>query len=164
MSVWTLLRQPGFDSPPLSAQVRSLLLFVGFLLASFRQFTPIANLLPYAEDRGTSPRAAATLLSLLGIGSAVGRFVIGSAADRIGRWRGLGLSFAGVGVSCILWLVADEMISLGIFAVLVGMFWGGSVALAPSVMADYFGTRSVSGIIGVLYASECSMLEWVWAR
>ena len=44
------------------------------------------------------------------------------------------------------------MIILGIFAVLVGTFWGGSVALAPSVMADYFGTRAVSGIIGVLYA------------
>ena len=55
-------------------------------------------------------------------------------------------------MSCILWLVADEMIVLGIFAVLVGTFWGGSVALAPSVMADYFGTRAVSGIIGVLYA------------
>ena len=146
-------------SPPtgirLASAIRSRpfqLLFTGFLLASFGQFAPIAHLVPYAEDRGISPRAASTLLSLLGIGSAVGRFVIGSAADRIGRWRGLGLSFAGVGVSCILWLVADEMIGLGIFAVLVGMFWGGSVALAPSVMADYFGTRSVSGIIGVLYA------------
>ena len=140
---------------PLASAVRSrpfLLLFIGFLLSSFGQFTPIAHLVPFAEDRGISPTAAATLLSLLGIGSAVGRFVIGSAADRIGRWRGLSLSFAGVGMSCILWLVADEMIVLGIFAVLVGTFWGGSVALAPLVMADYFGTRAVSGIIGVLYA------------
>ena len=138
----------------LASAVRSrpfLLLFMGFLLASFGQLTPIAHLVPYAEDRGISPRTAATLLSLLGIGSAVGRFVIGSLADRIGRWRGLGLSFAGVGMSCILWLVADEMIVLGIFAILVGTFWGGSVALAPSVMADYFGPRAVSGIIGVLY-------------
>ena len=129
-----------------------LLLFLGFLLASFGQFTPIAHLVPYAEDRGISPQSAATLLSLLGIGSAAGRFVIGAGADRIGRWRGLGLSFGGVGVSCILWLVGDGMVVLGIFAVLVGTFWGGSVALAPSVMADYFGTRAVSGIIGVLYA------------
>ena len=144
--------QGGFR---LSLAIRSrpfLLLFLGFLLASFGQFTPIAHLVPYAEDRGISPRTAATLLSLLGIGSAVGRFAIGAAADRIGRWRGLGLSFGGVGVSCLLWLVGDGMIVLGIFAVAVGTFWGGSVALAPSVMADYFGTRAVSGIIGVLYA------------
>ena len=143
------------DGIRLSFAIRSrpfFLLFLGFLLASFGQFTPIAHLVPYAEDRGISPQTAAALLSLLGIGSAVGRFTIGAAADRIGRWRGLGLSFGGVGVSCLLWLVGDGMIVLGIFAVLVGTFWGGSVALAPSVMADYFGTRAVSGIIGVLYA------------
>ncbi len=139
----------------LSFAIRSrpfFLLFLGFLLASFGQFTPIAHIVPYAEDRGISPQTAATLLSLLGLGSAFGRFAIGAAADRIGRWRGLGLSFGGVGVSCLLWLVGDSMVVLGIFAVLVGTFWGGSVALAPSVMADYFGTRAVSGIIGVLYA------------
>lgn len=140
---------------PLSHAIRSrpfLLMFLGFLLASFGQYTPIAHIVPYAEDRGISPQSAATLLSLLGVGSALGRFAIGAGADRIGRWRGLGLSFGGVGVSCILWLLGDGMVVLGIFAVLVGAFWGGSVALAPSVMADYFGTRAVSGIIGVLYA------------
>ena len=162
-----LVTNPQQESPPSPAQAQSqagiqlsvairsrpfFLLFLGFLLASFGQFTPIAHLVPYAEDRGISPQTAAALLSLLGIGSAFGRFTIGAAADRIGRWRGLGLSFGGVGVSCILWLIGDGMIVLGIFAVLVGTFWGGSVALAPSVMADYFGTRAVSGIIGVLYA------------
>ena len=149
---------PAEARPPegvrLSVAIRSrpfLLLFLGFLLASFGQFTPIAHLVPYAEDRGIPPQTAAALLSLLGFGSAAGRFVIGAAADRIGRWRGLGLSFGGVGLSCLLWLAGDEMMVLGVFAVAVGVFWGGSVALAPSVMADYFGTRSVSGIIGVLY-------------
>ena len=156
-------RQSGYSIPQiqrlegvsLSFAIRSrpfFLLFLGFLFASFGQFTPIAHIVPYAEDQGISPQTAAALLSLLGVGSAVGRFTIGAAADRIGRWRGLGLSFGGVGVSCLLWLIGDGMIVLGIFAVLVGTFWGGSVALAPSVMADYFGTRAVSGIIGVLYA------------
>ena len=139
----------------LATAIRSrpfVLLFLGFLFASLGQFTPIAHLVPYAEDRGISPQSAATLLSLLGVGSAVGRFAIGATADRIGHWRGLGLSFGGVGVSCLLWLGSDGMVGLGAFAVLVGLFWGGGVALAPSVMADYFGTRAVSGIIGVLYA------------
>ena len=162
-----LVRNPPGSNPesnaaPAAAQgvsltdaVRSrpfVLLLIGFLLASLGQFTPIAHLVPYAQDRGVSPQTAATLLSLLGAGSAVGRFAIGAGADRIGRWRALGLSFGGVGVSCLLWLASDGMLGLGAFAVLVGLFWGGSVALAPSVMADYFGTRAVSGIIGVLYA------------
>ena len=139
----------------LSAAVCSrpfLLMFFGFLLASLGMYTPIAHLVPYAEDRGISPQSAAALLSLLGVGSAVGRFAIGAAADRIGRWRGLGLSFGGIGLSALVWLASDGMAGLGAFAVLLGLFWGGAVALAPSVMADYFGTRAVSGIIGVLYA------------
>ena len=77
----------------LATAVRSrpfLLMFTGFLLASLGMYTPIAHLVPYAEDRGISPQSAALLLSLLGVGSAVGRFAIGAAADRIGRWRGFG--------------------------------------------------------------------------
>ncbi len=129
-----------------------LLMFTGFLLASLGMYTPIAHLVPYAEDRGISPQSAAILLSLLGVGSAFGRFAIGAAADRIGRWRGLGMSFGGIGLSSLVWLVSDGLVGLGAFAVLLGLSWGGAVALAPSVMADYFGTRAVSGIIGVLYA------------
>lgn len=146
---------PGHQGIGLAAAVRSrpfLLMFTGFLLASLGMYTPIAHLVPYAEDRGISPQSAALLLSLLGVGSAVGRFAIGAAADRIGRWRGLGLSFGGIGLSSLVWLVSDGMAGLGAFAVLLGLSWGGAVALAPSVMADYFGTRAVSGIIGVLYA------------
>ena len=65
---------------------------------------------------------------------------------------GLGLSFGGLGLSSLVWLASDGLAGLGAFAVLMGLCWGGAVALAPSVMADYFGTRAVSGIIGVLYA------------
>lgn len=145
----------GHQGIGLATAVRSrpfLLMFTGFLLASLGMYTPIAHLVPYAEDRGISPQSASLLLSLLGVGSAVGRFAIGAAADRIGRWRGLGLSFGGIGLSSLVWLVSDGLAGLGAFAVLLGLCWGGAVALAPSVMADYFGTRAVSGIIGVLYA------------
>ena len=150
-----VVANPRHQGIGLAAAVRSrplLLMFTGFLLASLGMYTPIAHLVPYAEDRGISPQSAALLLSLLGVGSAVGRFAIGAAADRIGRWRGLGLSFAGIGLSSLVWLVSDGLAGLGAFAVLLGLSWGGAVALAPSVMADYFGTRAVSGIIGVLYA------------
>ncbi len=150
-----LASRPEAEGVSLTAAVRSrpfLLMFTGFLLASLGMYTPIAHLVPYAEDRGISPQSAAILLSLLGVGSAVGRFAIGAAADRIGRWRGLGLSFAGIGLSSLVWLLSEGLAGLGAFAVLLGLSWGGAVALAPSVMADFFGTRAVSGIIGVLYA------------
>ena len=33
------------------------------------------------------------------------------------------------------------------------LFYGGWVAILPAVVADHFGARRVSGIIGVLYTS-----------
>ena len=127
------------------------LVLVGFLCASFGQFIPMVHLIPFAEDRGMAPETAAVLLSLLGLGSAIGRFAIGGAADRIGRWRALALTFAGLSLSSLWWLAASGLAALGGFAFLVGACYGGAVALAPAVMADYFGTRALSGIIGVLY-------------
>ncbi len=138
----------------LARAVRSrpfLLVLLAFLCASFGQYVPMVHLVPYALDRGIPPEEAALLLSLLGVGSTVGRFGVGGVADRIGRKHGLGCVFAGLGASCLIWLFADGFLSLGVFAVLAGACYGGSVALAPAVMADYFGTRAVSGIIGALY-------------
>src|ERR1019366_2590701 len=34
-----------------------------------------------------------------------------------------------------------------------GVFYGGWVAVLPTVVMDYFGGRNVSGIIGILYTS-----------
>ncbi|MFX9058277.1 MFS transporter, partial [Acinetobacter baumannii] len=40
-----------------------------------------------------------------------------------------------------------------IFALVFGLAYGGFVALAPALIADYFGARDIAGIIGWLYSS-----------
>lgn len=42
---------------------------------------------------------------------------------------------------------------LAVFAFVFGIFYGGWVALGPALVADSFGGRNVSGIIGILYTS-----------
>jgi MFS family permease len=39
------------------------------------------------------------------------------------------------------------------FAAVLGLFYGGWVAVLPSVVMDRFGGRNVSAVIGVLYTS-----------
>ena len=39
------------------------------------------------------------------------------------------------------------------FAFAFGIFYGGWVAVLPAVVMDYFGSRNVSGLIGILYTS-----------
>jgi MFS family permease len=114
---------------------------------------PFVHLVPYARDHGIDPTTSVVLLGLIGVGSTLGRFVVGAAADRFGRKRSLGLTFAGLGASCLWWLASDQAWQLAVFALAMGTCYGGFVALCPAVMADYFGVRAVSGIVGALYTA-----------
>jgi MFS family permease len=52
-----------------------------------------------------------------------------------------------------LWVVSASLAPLLVFALAFGVFYGGWVAVMPSVVMDQFGGRNVSSIIGVLYTS-----------
>jgi len=131
--------------------------FIVFYLACFAcsigLFIPFVHLTPYAEDRGVGHEFAVLLISLIGIGSTGGRFLIGGLADRLGRRRSLGAMFAGMALMMLWWLASSTAWQLSLFALVFGTFYGGFVALAPSICVDYFGGRSASGIIGTLYTA-----------
>lgn len=97
--------------------------------------------------------AAALLLGLIGIGSTVGRFLLGGVADRMGRPTALLAMFVGMALAMLLWALSTRLASLAVFAVAYGVVYGGFVALLPAIVMDFFGGRNVSGIIGVLYTS-----------
>lgn len=126
--------------------------FSSFLL-SLGLFVPFVHLVPYAIDRGFGAETGVLLLSLIGVGSTLGRFVLAGFADRIGRRRALVLMYAGVGLMDLLWLWGGPLWSLYVFAVVYGLCYGGFVGTAPAVSADYFGTKRLSSIIGWLYTS-----------
>ena len=128
-------------------------LYAACLICSFGVFVPFVHLVPFARDHGIAPAQAALLLSVIGVGSTAGRFLLGGIADRMGRERSLFLMFAGMAAGLGLWAVSDRLLSLGAFAFVYGVFYGGWVAVLPAVVMDYFGGRNVSGIIGILYTS-----------
>ena len=61
------------------------LFYAGGLLACLGLFIPFVHLTPYARDHGLSESTGVLLLGLIGVGSLVGRFVLGGAADKLGR-------------------------------------------------------------------------------
>lgn len=129
------------------------LLYVAAMATSLGLFTPFVHLVPYTRDHGLAEGSGVVLIGLIGIGSTVGRFALGSGADRLGRRRALAGMFAGIALALLWWRWATNFWSLAIFALLFGACYGGFVALVPALTADYFGGRNVSGIIGVLYTS-----------
>ena len=62
---------------------------------------------------------------------------------------------ASLGLSMGLWLAsswgAPGYAVLAVFALWMGLSYGGSVALMPALCMDFFGARAVSSIIGTLY-------------
>jgi MFS family permease len=132
---------------------RFLGLYAACLFCAFGVFVPFVHLTPYAIDHGMAKSSAVLLVSVIGIGSTVGRFFLGGLADRLGRRLSLFAMFVGMAASLLIWAASTTFWPLAIFAFVFGVAYGGWVALLPSVVMDYFGGRNVSGIIGVLYTS-----------
>ena len=132
---------------------RFISLYAACLICSFGVFVPFVHLVPYARDHGVAPASAVLLLGVIGVGSTAGRFFLGGLADRIGRRLSLLMMFAGMAFALAVWVISTNIWSLAAFAFVYGVFYGGWVAVLPTVVMDYFGGRNVSGIIGILYTS-----------
>jgi MFS family permease len=127
------------------------LIYASLVLSCVGLFVPMVHLVPYAQDAGYSEAQGVTLVSLIGLGSLLGRFGVGGIAGRLGRLPSLALFYAGLGVMLLVWWSTSEWWLLALFAVLFGVCYGAYVALGPTIVMDLYGPRAVSGIIGCLY-------------
>lgn len=129
------------------------LLYLAGGLNCIGTFVPFVHLAPYAQDQGLSRLEGVWLVGLIGVGSTLGRFLLGGIADRMGRGRALALVMLLTGVSLLYWLVAVGFWPLALFALAFGLFYGGFVALIPAFTIDLFGLRAASAVLGTLYTS-----------
>ena len=126
-------------------------IYVSLVLSCVGLFVPMVHLSPYAQDAGYSEAQGVLLVSLIGLGSLLGRFTIGGVADRLGRIPSLGAMYAGLGLMLVVWWSTTAWWLLAVFALVFGICYGAYVALVPTIVMDLYGARSVSGIIGTLY-------------
>lgn len=127
-------------------------IYVGALLMSFGLFAPFVHLVPYAADVGLGEAFGVLLIVLLGVGSTAGRFLFASVTGWLGRKHSFGLMYLGAAVMLVMWTMSTSAPALIVFALVFGAFYGGFVAIAPSLAADYFGGRALGSIIGALYS------------
>lgn len=127
------------------------LLYVSLTLSCIGLFVPMVHLGAYAQDLGYSEAQGVVLVSLIGLGSLLGRFTVGPFADRMGREALLAAMYAGLGIMLLVWWAASAWWLLAVFAVVFGICYGAYVALLPTIVMDLYGRRAVSGITGFLY-------------
>jgi MFS family permease len=128
------------------------LLFAAASISSVGLFVPFVHLVKFSVDHGHDESISVLLISLIGVGSMSGRLTLGGVADRFGRHRAIIAMFLGMAMMHAWWYISVSFWALAVYAVLFGLFYGGFVALAPALMADYFGARNVGGILGVQYS------------
>lgn len=127
-------------------------IYTGALLMSFGLFAPFVHLVPYARDVGLGEGFGVMLIVLLGIGSTVGRFLFASVTPWLGRRLSFAMMYVGAAVMLVMWSLSTSGPALIAFALVFGAFYGGFVAIAPSLAADYFGGKALGSVIGALYS------------
>lgn len=130
------------------------LAWLGTLLVSMPAMLPHMALVGSARDLGLPRPEALWLLSLLGIGTIGGRFLLTAIADVLCRRCVFIVCCAVMSVSMVLWALADDVWMLRAFALAFGAAQGGFVALLPAFIADRFGTAQLGCVMGVLYTSR----------
>ncbi len=128
-------------------------MYLSGLLLSFGLFMAFVHLAPFASRRGSDPVAAAALIGVIGVGSTAGRVAMGGLAERVGAIRAYQLAASIMGLSFGVWLAFPAYPGLVVFALALGVGYGGWVALSPSVVAELFGTQGMGGTVGFLYTS-----------
>lgn len=136
------MRTPGFA-----------MLYAAALFSSISIYMPFVYLPEFAQSRGISQVAAASVVGVIGGVSILGRLGLGVIADRIGVISLYKASVLTIGMSYGLWLFSYSYGVLVLFAVVMGLAYGGIAALQPAVAAELFGVRGLGSILGVLITS-----------
>jgi MFS family permease len=104
----------------------------------------------HGRDLGMSAAQAASLLTIIGLFSIVGRGFVGTALDRIGGRQAMmiGLLTLTLGMSVL--LVADSAPGLYLFAAIYGIAHGGLFTVVSPTLAEYFGTVAHGAIFGTV--------------
>lgn len=109
---------------------------------------------PVSEpDFNAISAAAAMGVSILAIFNSLGRILWGKASDVIGRKTTLAIMFALCGA---IMLSLDMMRSYPLYLTgisIVGLCFGGYLALYPAVTADFFGTKHIGVNYGWLFSA-----------
>jgi MFS family permease len=152
-------RPPVPPAPPavawmkrVAATVTFRRLFATTLTFSVALYVAFGFVVDFATEAGVDSSGAALLVGIIGASSIVGRLGLTTVSGRVGAVRLLQACLAVQPVAFLLWLVAGGSYPLlVIFAVLLGVGYGGFVALGPEVALGYFGVVGLGGVMGLVF-------------
>jgi MFS transporter, OFA family, oxalate/formate antiporter len=131
-------------------------LYAMFVMMATGGLLVTANAGPMAASWGIPAAALAAATSFNALANAGSRIFWGWASDRIGRELAMGIAFVLQAVCLVLVLTLGRRSGTWFTVTLLLTFftWGEIFSLFPSLVGDYFGTRSATANYGVLYSAK----------
>ncbi len=110
------------------------------------------HLVAYLESIRVPTTTAALAVTGFTLFSLIGRAGFGFLGDSANKRYLLALSLAlqTIGIFLLNLVQVDKMWLLVVFLFIFGTGWGAPIPLKPAIQADYFGTRSIGTIMGLL--------------
>jgi predicted MFS family arabinose efflux permease len=122
--------------------------------AAVLSFMAFVHLPQHAVEASREQMHAATIISVIGLSSFVARLGGGSWADYVGRIVMVRAALWLMLITSMLWAAnLPGESAFFIIAALFGITYGLCIALLPSIIADSFGNKEISRIIGAIYTS-----------
>jgi len=131
-------------------------IYAAFVMMATGGLLVTANAGSMAKAWGIPAAALALATSLNAVANGGSRIFWGWVSDKTGRELAMGIAFALQAICLVLVLTVGRLSGTLFAATLVATFftWGEVFSLFPSLVADYFGTRSATANYGVMYSAK----------
>ena len=127
------------------------MLFIIYFAFLWCVSTVMVHLVPHVTDLGNSAVNAASVVSVVGMATTLGRIGIGIIGDKIGNKGALIIACISMLIGVIWLTVIKDLWMFYAFAVVFGFSWGGFMTMLSPLVADLYGLRSHGVIWGFVY-------------
>ncbi len=111
----------------------------------------------HLQDLGHTRAAAAAAGGAFAIFTLAGKFTVGGFGDRIDPKHLFSVALAVFGVGLFVVMNARTTTLLYVYAVLLGVGWGGALTCLMTLLGNYFGTKAYAGVVGVTIAVQTTV-------
>ncbi|GAI50189.1 unnamed protein product, partial [marine sediment metagenome] len=129
------------------------LIAVTFLVNGFSALGVNQNQVPHLQDIGFPLATAASALTGIGLGSAIGKFVFGWLCDQIPAKYACAISFVLLAVGTIIFMSVkpgSPVAIIWLYAIILGLGAGGWLPTMSMMINTNFGLTSYGAIFGMI--------------
>jgi MFS family permease len=128
--------------------------FVGQILFAVMFFVPFAHLVNVSLALGWSVNEGVELISLLGLGSTIGRFLAAPFAQRLGACRGAAVCALVTAIAMLGLALGSSHVVLWFCAAVFGVSYGAVIALSAPIVTEICGAADTGRNVGVLMGAR----------